>query len=117
MAVTTDKPAPYATSSSIIDLIGRHRSRGLPAPVTAEVLIAHRTGSELKPSKVNLNATIQGAKENGAPVDAQLLTLHAITASDAGSLSAPTRQTTVATLYARNNDVVYNVTPISQLVA
>lgn len=38
MAVTADKPAPYATGSAILDLIGRHRDRGLPSPVTAEVL-------------------------------------------------------------------------------
>ncbi len=38
MAVTKDKPAPYAPPSAILELIGRHRSRGLPSPVTAEVL-------------------------------------------------------------------------------
>jgi hypothetical protein len=38
MAVTPDKPAPYATGSAILDLIGRHRDRGLPAPVNGDVL-------------------------------------------------------------------------------
>lgn len=38
MPVTLDKPAPYASPQSIIEIIERHRSRGLPSPVTAEVL-------------------------------------------------------------------------------
>jgi len=38
MPVTKDKPAPYATAGAILDLIGRHRSRGLPSPVDSEVL-------------------------------------------------------------------------------
>jgi Family of unknown function (DUF5343) len=38
MPVTVDKPAPYATSGAILDLVNRYRSRGLPSPVDAEVL-------------------------------------------------------------------------------
>jgi Family of unknown function (DUF5343) len=38
VAVTADKPAPYAPASAIIDLVERYRARGLPTPVTAEVL-------------------------------------------------------------------------------
>lgn len=38
MTVTTDKPAPYAPPTSIIDLIERHRNKGLPKPVNSEVL-------------------------------------------------------------------------------
>lgn len=38
MPVSADKPAPYATPSSILDLIERHRSRGLPSPINADVL-------------------------------------------------------------------------------
>lgn len=38
MPVTLDKPAPYASPQSIIEIIERHRNRGLPSPVTAEVL-------------------------------------------------------------------------------
>jgi len=37
--VTSDKPAPYAPASSIVDLIERYRNRGLPSPVTADVLL------------------------------------------------------------------------------
>lgn len=38
MPVTANKPAPYATAGSILDLVNRYRSRGLPAPVDADVL-------------------------------------------------------------------------------
>jgi Family of unknown function (DUF5343) len=38
MAVTADKPGPYAPTSAILDIMGRYRNRGLPSPVNAEVL-------------------------------------------------------------------------------
>lgn len=38
MAVTPAKPAPYAPTSAMLDLVDRYRTRGLPIPVTAEVL-------------------------------------------------------------------------------
>lgn len=38
MAVSADKPGPYTSPKVIIDLIQRHRSRGLPSPVDADVL-------------------------------------------------------------------------------
>jgi hypothetical protein len=36
--VTANVSAPYAPPSAVLDLIMRHRTRGLPAPVSAEVL-------------------------------------------------------------------------------
>jgi hypothetical protein len=45
MPVTANQPAPYSPGSTIIEVIERHRSRGLPTPITADVLgragIAH----------------------------------------------------------------------------
>ena len=38
MTVTQNSPAPYAGSATIIDLIRRHRNKGLPSPVDSEVL-------------------------------------------------------------------------------
>ena len=38
MPVTTENPGPYAPSTAIIGLIERHRNKGLPSPVDAEVL-------------------------------------------------------------------------------
>jgi hypothetical protein len=38
MPVTADKPAPYAPASAIVSLIERHRNKGLPSPVDADIL-------------------------------------------------------------------------------
>lgn len=38
MPVTLDKPGPYASPQSIIEIVERHRNRGLPSPVTSDVL-------------------------------------------------------------------------------
>ena len=38
MAITVENPAPYAPSSAILDIIDRYRNRGLPRPITGEVL-------------------------------------------------------------------------------
>jgi len=38
MPVTADKPAPYAPGATILEVIERRRSRGLQAPLTADVL-------------------------------------------------------------------------------
>lgn len=38
MAVTQDKAAPYAPASAILEIIQTHRRKGLPSPITAEVL-------------------------------------------------------------------------------
>lgn len=38
MPVTKNTPAPYAPSGAILTLIARHRSKGLPSPIDADVL-------------------------------------------------------------------------------
>ena len=38
MPVTADKSAPYAPAATIIDVMNRHRSRGLPIPLNTETL-------------------------------------------------------------------------------
>lgn len=38
MTISADKPAPYAPASAVLELVTRYRDRGLPTPVTAEVL-------------------------------------------------------------------------------
>ena len=39
MPVTSDKPAPYAPGSTILEVVDQpSRNRGLPTPITAEVL-------------------------------------------------------------------------------
>lgn len=38
MPVTLDKPGPYASPQSVLEILTRHRDRGLPSPITADVL-------------------------------------------------------------------------------
>lgn len=38
MAVTTSSPAPYAPPSAVIEVVNRYRARGLPQPISSEVL-------------------------------------------------------------------------------
>jgi hypothetical protein len=38
MPVTLDKPGPYASPQSIIEIVQRHRERGVPSPITSDVL-------------------------------------------------------------------------------
>lgn len=38
MPVTPASPAPYAPPSAVLGIVGRHRSRGLPSPIDADVL-------------------------------------------------------------------------------
>lgn len=38
MPVTPDASAPYAPASAVLDIVARYRTKGLPAPIDAEVL-------------------------------------------------------------------------------
>jgi hypothetical protein len=38
MAVTKDRPGPYAPPKAILEIIDRYRNRGMPAPINSEVL-------------------------------------------------------------------------------
>src|SRR5688572_6029743 len=38
MAVTPDRPGPYAPAKAVLDIMARYRSRGLPPPIDADVL-------------------------------------------------------------------------------
>jgi len=38
MPVQPDGPAPYAPASAVIDVVQQHRARGLPSPITTEVI-------------------------------------------------------------------------------
>lgn len=49
MPVTPDKPGPYTSPQVVIDLIERHRTRGLPSPVTPEVLARAGVSESLIP--------------------------------------------------------------------
>lgn len=38
MAIQPDGPAPYAPASAVIDVVRQHRDRGLPTPITTDVI-------------------------------------------------------------------------------
>lgn len=38
MPVTQDKPGPYAPATAVLGIVERYRDRGLPTPITADVL-------------------------------------------------------------------------------
>ena len=67
MAVTSDSPAPYAPPSVIIDLIERHRSRGLPSPVTAEVLGRASVAESLIPRTIQSLQALDLINEDSQP--------------------------------------------------
>lgn len=67
MPVTIDKPAPYAPASAILELIKRHRSKGLPSPVTADVLARAGISNSLIPRTLQALQTLDLIDEEGAP--------------------------------------------------
>ncbi len=64
MAVTADKPAPYAPASAIIDLIDRYRNRGLPSMITPEVLARSGVSDSLIPRTMQALQTLDLIGEN-----------------------------------------------------
>jgi len=67
MAVTSDKAAPYAPASAIVELIQRHRSRGLPSPINAEVLGRASILESLIPRTLQALQTLDLINEKGEP--------------------------------------------------
>lgn len=76
MPVTPDKPAPYTSPAPVIDLMERHRSRGLPSPVDHDVLARAGVSPSLIPrtyqslvaldlldEKGNLTETFEGIRK------------------------------------------------------
>jgi Family of unknown function (DUF5343) len=69
MPVTEDRPAPYATTSSILDILGRYRNRGLPFPVTAEVLARAGISESLIPRTLQSLQTLDLINDAGNPTE------------------------------------------------
>jgi len=67
MAVTIDKPSPYAPASAILDLIERHRNRGLPSPINAEVLGRAGIADSLIPRTLQALQVVDLVDEQGRP--------------------------------------------------
>ncbi|MEH2559700.1 hypothetical protein V1286_007229 [Bradyrhizobium algeriense] len=67
MAVTADKPCPYAPASAILDLVDRHRNRGLPPPINAEVLARASISESLIPRTLYALQALDLIDEAGRP--------------------------------------------------
>ena len=69
MAVTADKPAPYAPASAVLDIVTRYRNRGLIFPVTADVLARAGVSDSLIPRTLQALITLDLIKEDGNPTE------------------------------------------------
>ncbi len=67
MPVTQDKPAPYAPTSVILNLLVRHRDRGLPTPVTPEVLTRAGVTDSLNARTLQALQVLDLIDEDGRP--------------------------------------------------
>jgi hypothetical protein len=69
MAVTTDKPAPYAPPSTVIEVIKRYRERGLQTPITKDVLLRAGIAETLTPRVLQTIQTLDLIDEAGNPTE------------------------------------------------
>lgn len=65
MAVTADRPGPYAPASAIMSMIDRHRKKGLPSVLDAEVLAKSGVSSSLIPRTLQAMQTLDLIAEDG----------------------------------------------------
>ena len=69
MAVTKEKSAPYAPPSAILELIKRHRTRGLPSPVNSEVLERAGVSDSLIPRTLQTLQILELVGRDGKPTE------------------------------------------------
>lgn len=69
MPVTVDQPAPYAPASAILELIERHRNKGLPPIVDSDVLLRAGVSDSLVPRTLQALKTLDLITEDGRPSD------------------------------------------------
>lgn len=65
MPVTPDKPGPYAPASAILSIIDRHRNKGLPHTVDAEVLMRSGISDSLVPRTLQSLVTLDLIDQEG----------------------------------------------------
>lgn len=70
MPVSADRPAPYAPASAVLDLISRHRNKGLPTPVDGDVLARAGISPSLIQRTLQTLQTLDLIDEGGGPTDA-----------------------------------------------
>lgn len=69
MAVTIERPGPYTSPKVIVDLLLRHRTRGLPNPIDAETLGRVGVSDSLIPRTLQSLVTLDLIEENGRITD------------------------------------------------
>lgn len=69
MPVTVDQPAPYAPASAILELIERHRNKGLPPVVDSDVLVRAGISDSLIPRTLQALKTLDLLTDDGRPSD------------------------------------------------
>jgi len=67
MAVTADKPAPYAPIKAILGIIDRYRHRGMTSPITADVLARAGIADSLISRTLQALVALDLINENGDP--------------------------------------------------
>jgi hypothetical protein len=67
MPVSIDQPVPYAPASALLDLIERHRNKGLPSVVDADVLLRAGISDSLVPRTLQALKTLDLLTEDGRP--------------------------------------------------
>lgn len=67
MAVTSTEPAPYAPPSAVMAVVERYRSKGMPSPITAEVLGRAGISDSLIPRTLQALEALDLIDEKGVP--------------------------------------------------
>lgn len=67
MAVTPEQPAPYAPSSAVLEIVNRFRDRGLPTPITGEVLARAGISDSLLPRTLQALQALDLIDGDGRP--------------------------------------------------
>ncbi len=69
MAVTDQNPAPYATSSGLLDVMSRYRNRGMQTPINAEVLGRAGISDSLISRTLQALVSLELITEDGMPTE------------------------------------------------
>lgn len=69
MPVTADRPGPYASPTSVVDVVERNRTKGIPNPITGEVLERASVPLSLVPRTLQTLQTLDLIKEDGSHTD------------------------------------------------
>lgn len=67
MPVSIDHPVPYAPASAVLDLIERHRNKGLPPLVDADVLLRAGISDSLVPRTLQAMKSLDLLTDDGRP--------------------------------------------------